>query len=89
MIDQIRHSQQALDGERAPTAGNDHERISRPHIGPPGRQREQLAVLIMKMDPILTPVMAVSNELEILPGQRMKPVRHPHPAIPIIWMRRS
>jgi hypothetical protein len=84
MIDQIRKSQQTLDGERAPAAGNDHERISRPHIGPASRQREQLAVLVVEMNPVLTPVLAVSDELEIPARQRMEPVRHPHPAIPVV-----
>jgi hypothetical protein len=42
-----------------------------PPVGPPSRQREQLAVLIMQMDPVLTPVLAVRDELEVLAGQRM------------------
>jgi hypothetical protein len=84
MASQIRDSQQALDGKRAPAAGNDHERIGRHDIGPPGRQREQLAVLIVEMNPVLTPVKAVSDELEVPAIQRMKPVLHPHPAIPIV-----
>ena len=56
MTDQIRQGQQALDRERAPAAGNDHERIGRRDIGPPGRQREQLAVLIVEMNPVLAPL---------------------------------
>jgi hypothetical protein len=86
MPSQIRDSQQALDGERAPAAGNDRERIGRHDIGPPGRQREQLAVLIVEMNPVLTPVKAVSDELEVPARQRMEPVRHPHTSVPVIWM---
>ena len=84
MAGQTRQGQQAPDRERAPAAGNDHERIGRRDIGPPGRQREQPAVLIVEMNPVLAPVMAVSDELEIPARQRMKRVRHPHPAIPVV-----
>jgi hypothetical protein len=80
--------QQAIDGERAATVRDDHERISRHDVSPPSRQREQLAVLIMQMDPVLTPVLAVRDELEVLAEQRMEPVRHLHTSIPIIWMGR-
>jgi len=30
--------------------------------------------------------MAVRDELEVLPGQRMEPVRHPDTSVPIVWM---
>ncbi len=84
MAGQISQSQQAPDRKRAPAAGNDHERVSRHDIGPPGKQREQLTALVAEMNPVLAPVLAVSDELEIPARQRMKPVRHPHPAIPIV-----
>jgi len=31
----------------------------------------------------------MSNELEVPAEQRMEPVRHPHPPVPIIWIRCS
>jgi hypothetical protein len=51
-------------------------------------KREQLTVLIMQMDPVLTPVLAVRDKLEVLAEQRMEPARHPHTSIPIIWTGR-
>jgi hypothetical protein len=39
------------------------------------------------MDPVLTPVLTVRDELEVLAGQRVEPVRHPHTSVPIIWIR--
>ena len=37
-----------------------------------------------RVDPVLTPVLAVRDELEVPAGQRMEPVRHPHTPVPII-----
>ena len=48
--------------------GDHHERISRRDIGPPRRQREQLPVLVMKVDPVLPPVLAVGDELKSRPA---------------------
>ena len=41
-------------------------------------KREQHTILVVQMDPVLAPVLAVRDELEVPPGQRMEPVRHPH-----------
>jgi hypothetical protein len=40
----------------------------------------------MQVDPILTPVLAVRDELEILTGQRMEQVGYPDTSVPIIWI---
>lgn len=58
--------------------GDDHERISRRNIGPPSWQGEQHTVQVVEMDPVLTPVPPVRDELEVLAEQRMEPVRHPN-----------
>ena len=50
-------------------------------------QGEQLAILVVQVDPVLTPVLAVRDELKVPAEQRMKPVRHPHTSVPIIWIR--
>jgi hypothetical protein len=55
-----------------------------PSIGPPGRQPEQHAILVVEMDPVLAPVLAVRDELEVLAEQRVEPVRHPHTSVPVI-----
>jgi len=36
------------------------------------------------MDPVLTPVLAVGDELEVAAGQRVERVRHPDAAEPIV-----
>ena len=69
----------------APTAIRDHhERIGRHRISPPCRQREQHAVLVVEMNPVLAPVLAVRDKLEVLTGQRMEPVGYPDTPVPII-----
>jgi hypothetical protein len=47
-------------------------------------QREQLTVLVVEVNPVLAPVLAVRDELEILAEHRMEPVRHPHTSVPIV-----
>ena len=49
----------------------------------PHRQREQLPVLVVQVNPVLAPVLAVGDELEVAAGQRVERVRHPDPSIPI------
>ena len=53
-------------------------------IGPPGRQREQLAVLVVQVNPVLTPVLPVRDELEVLSEQWMEQVGYPDASVPII-----
>jgi hypothetical protein len=36
------------------------------------------------MHPVLAPVLATDHDLEVLLGQRMEPVRHPHTVMPIL-----
>ena len=50
------------------------------------RKREQLPVLVPAVNPVLTPVAPVDNELEIAAGQRMEPVSYPDTPVPIIWI---
>ena len=52
---------------RLPAAIRDErERIGGRDVGPPGRNGEQLAFVVVQVDPVLTPVMAVRDELEVL-----------------------
>ena len=80
---QISQRQQAIGGERAPVGRDYHERVRRRRVGPPGWQREQLPVLVMQADPVLTPVLAVLDELEVPPVKRVERVRHPDAPVPI------
>jgi hypothetical protein len=50
----------------------------------PHRQREQLPVLVMQVNPVLTPVLAVRDELEVPAAKRVEGVRHPDKPVPII-----
>ena len=76
-----------VNGQR-PSA-NHHERIGGRDIGPPCWQGEQLPVLVMQVDPVLAPVLAVGDELEVPPGQRMERMRHPDTPVPIVRIRCS
>jgi len=51
---QVSQRQQAIGGERAPSGRDYHERVRRSSVGPPGWQREQLPVLVVQVDPVLT-----------------------------------
>ena len=82
--DQVNQRQQAINGERAAAVRDHRERIGRRNVSPPGGQREQLAILVVQVDPVLTPVLAVRDELEVPAEQWMKPVRHPHTSVQII-----
>jgi hypothetical protein len=84
-VHQVRDGQQAIGRERAPAGPDHHERVRR-HIGPSRRQREQLPVLVVQVNPVLAPVLPVRHELEVAAVQRMERVRHPNPSIPIIWI---
>jgi len=53
------------------------------HVGPPRWQREQLPVLVVQVDPVLAPVLAVGDELEVPAIQRVERVRHPDATVPI------
>jgi hypothetical protein len=53
-------------------------------VGPPGWQREQLPVLVVQVDPVLAPVLAIGDELEVLTAQGMERVRHPDTSVPIV-----
>jgi len=85
-VDQISQRQQAASRERAPAIRDHRERIGRHSVSPPCRQREQLTVPVVKMNPVLAPVLPVRDELEVLAEQRMEPVRHPDTSVPVIWM---
>jgi hypothetical protein len=59
-------SASASRAERRPARRDHRERVRSRHVGPPGRQREQLSVLVVQVDPVLAPVLAVGDELEVL-----------------------
>ena len=78
--DQISQLHQILGAECRPARSDHHERIRRHQIGPCRRHARQLSSGIEKVDQIRLPRLQPLDELKRLPGQRMEPVRHPHPA---------
>ena len=88
-VHEISQCQQARRGERVPAGRDDHERVCRRHVGPPCWQREQLPVLVAKVDPVLAPVLAAGDELEVPAAQGMERVRHPDTLVPIVRIRCS
>ena len=83
-VSQISQRQQARHGERAAAGRDHHERVRRGDVGPPCRQREQLPVLVVQVDPVLAPVLAIGDELEVPAMQRVERVRHPDATVPIV-----
>ncbi len=81
---QVSECQQASRAERRPARRDHHGRVRRYRVGPCCRQREQLPVLVVQVDPVLTPVLAAGDELEVPPGQRVERVRHPDAPVPIV-----
>ena len=86
---QISDRQQALSRERAPAGRDHHEQVRCRHISPPCWQREQLPVLVMQPDPVLTPVQFVLDELEVAAGQRVERVSHTGTSVPVTWIECS
>jgi hypothetical protein len=80
---QISQRQQARRRERAPCRRDHHERVRRRHVGPSRWQREQLPGVVVQVDPVLTPVLPVGDELEVPAMQRVQRVRHPDTSVPI------
>jgi hypothetical protein len=78
-----------VNAERAPTIRGHDERVLTDHIGPRCGKREQATILGPAVDPVLPPVTAVNDELEVTPEQRMEPVSHPDTSVPIILIRCS
>jgi hypothetical protein len=88
-VDQIRQGQQVGRGEWAAAIGDHDERIDRSEVCPTRGQREQLTVLVVEMNPILTPVPAVHDELELPLKQWVEPMSHSDKMMPIVQTRCS
>jgi len=88
-VSQIGQRQQARHGERAAAGRDHHERVRRGDIGPACGHGEQMPFLVMQVDPVLAPVLAIRDELEVPAMQRVKRVRHPDTSVPIERIRCS
>jgi len=74
--EQLRQLEQLLSAQRGPPSGDDVERILGNQVGPVRWHRAQAAAEIMEPRPVLTPVLATRDEIELLPVQRVKWVGH-------------
>ena len=45
---------------------------------------DDVPVLVMQVNPVLAPVLAVGDELEVAAGQRVERVRHADASVPIM-----
>ena len=73
-----------VNGQR-PSAMTTNGSAGATSVHPAGRENS-CAVLVVQVDPVLTPVLAVRDELEVPARQRVERVRHPHTSVPVIWM---
>jgi hypothetical protein len=70
LLHQLHQSEQVLVAKKASAAGYGYKGIFPHHRGPTSRNGAQLP-LVMKVDPVLAPVMAIRDQLELLALQRM------------------
>jgi hypothetical protein len=71
LLHQIDQLDQVLVAKEASTTGHRHKRIFRRHRGPARWKGTQPSRGIVEVDPILAPVVAIRNQLELLASQRM------------------
>ena len=77
LVDEPDQPDEVVDPETGPPAGEDEERIRTLDVGPAGRHRAHpLLPGLAEEDPVLTPGMGVSDEVELLAKQRMERVGH-------------
>jgi len=63
--------------ERGSPSGYHHKRIIRDHVGPAGRDLSQSAGVVVKIDVMASPAVAVRDELVLPSVQRMVWMRDP------------
>ena len=63
--------------EPRPSRGHDHERVLGLDARPARRHGRHMAVAVAVEDPILTPVVAPLDDVDLLPDERMKRMRDP------------
>jgi hypothetical protein len=71
LLQQLNQLDQVLVAKEASAAGHRHKRIFRRHRGPARWKGAQPSLGIVEVDPVLAPVVAIRNQLELLAPQRM------------------
>src|SRR5438094_4729102 len=89
LLHQLHQPEQVLIAKQAPAAGHRHKRIWRHYRGPARRDRAQTAFSVVEVNPILAPVMAIRDQLELLASQWMVRMGYLEVAIGNVAMRCS
>ena len=76
-LDQVGEREQIDYTERGPAGGHRHKRIVRYNVGPTGRDLSQSAGVIVEIDAMASPAVAVRDELVLPSEQRMVWMRDP------------
>jgi len=76
-LDQVGEQEQIGHAERGPAGGHYHERIIRDNVGPTGRDLPQPACVVVEIDTMASPAVAVRDELVLSSKQRMVRMRDP------------
>jgi hypothetical protein len=71
LLHQIRQLEQVLIPKQASAAGYRYKRIFRHNRGPTRRNGAQFPLVIVKVDPVLGPVVAMRDQFELAALQRM------------------
>lgn len=87
-LDSLRQLKQIHHSEQRPTRSHNDERVHRGSIGPDCWHRLKAAVLVVKPDPVFTPVLTKSHCFEFLLKQRMVGVGYSETSTFKVAMRR-
>ncbi len=89
LLHQLDQLDQILIAEKASAAGHRHKRVWRHDCGPTGRNGVQPPLDVVEIDPVLTPVVAIGDQLEILTFQRVVGMNYLEGCIRKLTMRCS
>jgi hypothetical protein len=89
LLHQLHQLQQVFIAKEASAAGHHNKRIGRHYRGPTRGNRAQTAICVVEVNSILTPVVAICDQLELLPSQRMVWVDDFKSGIAMVVMRCS
>jgi hypothetical protein len=64
--------EQIVDAKRRAPSGHRDEGIEREKAGPLGGQRDQPTGVVVEVDPVFAPIVAIGHEREFTPTERME-----------------
>ena len=89
LLHQINQLEQVLKAKEASATGHCHKWIFRYDRGPTRRNGAQLSRRVMEVDPVLAPVVAIRDRLELLASQGMVRMGYLEVGIDKVTMRCS